>query len=444
MATIAEDRFIDTKQWFTTLFGLYENTLNGRKSRPFHSLRRAAIERIGELNFPTRRDEDWKYTSVTRLLQPKYKDPEVERLNAAQIEPFHFEGLEGNVLVFVNGHYDASLSTRRPLPEGVALLSMEEAMESDEYRPMVEQYLNQWARQEDNPFVVLNTAFARDGVFIHVPKGVAVTEPIHLLNVTVPGADPLLISPQSLVIAERNSELTLLDTFHALEREGEPYFTNAVNCFVVKEGANLRHYKLQQESTTGYQINNTLAYQDKDSTYSNLAVDLGGKVVRNNLSAILKESGTTTNMYAAFLGNGEQHIDHQTFMDHAVPHCQSNELYKGILTDRARGVFNGKVMVRPDAQKTNAFQQNSTLVLSDTAVMDTKPQLEIFADDVRCSHGATIGQLDEDSVFYLRSRGLSDKEARTLLQQAFLREVLDFIEIDTVREKIDRLMVEKF
>lgn len=444
MATIAEDRYIDTKQWFTTLFGLYESTLNGRKDKPLHRIRRAAIDRIGELNFPTRRDEDWKYTSVTPLLQPRYKDPQPLSLNAEKIKPFLFEGIDAYVLVFVNGRYDESLSIRQPLPEGVTVLPMEKAMDEEAFRPLIESHLGQWARKENNPFVVLNAAFARDGVFVHARKGVALTTPIHLLNVTVPEEEPLLINPQSLIIAERHSELTILDSFHVLDGGSAPYFTNAVNCFVVEEGAHLRHYKLQQEGPNGYQVNNTLAYQEKDSTYSNLAADLGGKVVRNNLSAILKAPGTTTNMYAAFLGNGDQHIDHQTFIDHAVPHCQSNELYKGVLTDQARGVFNGKVMVRPDAQKTNAFQQNSTLVLSDKAVMDTKPQLEIFADDVRCSHGATIGQLDEDSVFYLRSRGLTDQEARALLQHAFIREVLDFIEIEAVREKVDRLMVEKF
>ena len=211
----------------------------------------------------------------------------------------------------------------------------------------------------------------------------------------------------------------------------------------MKANANVKHYKLQNESSNGNQINNTIVSQDRDSVYSSYVADLGGKIVRNNLSSHLQDSGTNTNMYGVYLGKGKQHIDNQSFLDHAFPHCESNQLYKGILDDQSRGVFNGKVTVQPDAQKTNAYQQNSSLVISETAVMDTKPQLEIFADDVRCSHGATIGQLDEDSIYYLRTRGMNRDQAKATLQFAFLAEVLSHFPLESVRVKIAEMIEEK-
>jgi Fe-S cluster assembly protein SufD len=213
---------------------------------------------------------------------------------------------------------------------------------------------------------------------------------------------------------------------------------------VLKRNAIVDHYRIQDEDENAFFINNTEIEQLRDSIYSSYVIDLGGKLVRNNLNSILKDSGTTTNFYGLYVGMKKQHIDNQTFIDHAYPNCDSNELYKGILTDKAKGVFNGKIMVRPDAQKTNAFQKNHSLVLSKTAKMNSKPQLEIYADDVKCSHGATIGQLNKEALYYMRSRGLSEKEAVSVLKQAFLTEITDLIKIDPVREKVEQMLVDKF
>jgi len=445
MAIVAEDKFADIKDWFTTQFEVQESSLNGQKGRPLYAFRRSAIERLPELDFPTRRDEDWKYTSVTRLLKPKYVAPKPVQLNAAQLQPYLYEGLDVNLLVFVNGVYDESLSQVQELAGEAILTTVEEAMDKDVYKAEVEKYYSQWVEHSNDPFLNLNAAFAHKGIFIHVPKNTALERPIHLLHLSVPQEEPQLISPQSLIIAEQGSEATVLESFHTLGAEaGEPCLTNAVNRIIVEPNARVRHFRIQWKDEESFLINNTVVDQQRDSTYTSFSADLGGRLVRNNLSALLKDEHTMTNMHAVFLGKGDQHIDTQTFIDHAFPHAESNELVKGILTEKARGVFNGKILVRQDAQKINAFQQNSTLVLSDKAQMDTKPQLEIFADDVRCSHGATIGQLDEDAVFYLRSRGLTDQQARSLLQHAFIREVIDFIPIEQVRQKVDVMVEEKF
>lgn len=445
MPTVAEDRYADIKEWFTSLFDLQESSLNGQKEKPLYALRKAAIDRLPELEFPTRRNEDWKYTSVARLLQHQYKISAAPALEAGRIAPFLFSDLDVNLLVFVNGEFDESLSQMEDLPGDAILTTVEDAMNRDEYKGLIEKHFSTWIEESKDPFINLNAAFARHGIFIHVPKNVTVKKPVHMLHIAAPGDEPQLMTPQSLIIADQSSDLTLMESFHSLDnKDGQPYLTALVNRMVVGPNARIRHYKIQDEHEDGFMINNTVVDQERDSTYTSFAADLGGRIVRNNLSALLQDTGTMTNMYSVFLGDGEQHIDNQTFIDHAFPHAQSNELYKGILTDRARGVFNGQVMVRQDAQKINAFQQNSTLVLSDKAQMDSKPQLEIFADDVRCSHGATIGQLDEGAVFYLRSRGLTDKESRSMLQHAFIREVIDFIGIDQVREAVDQMVERKF
>jgi Fe-S cluster assembly protein SufD len=253
---------------------------------------------------------------------------------------------------------------------------------------------------------------------------------------------PFLFHPLRLFEVATGGQLSVIDTFDGADSAS--YFANVVNIFHVHANAHAFHYKLQNESETAFQINNTTAYQEQDSTYTNLALDLGGRIVRNNLNTIHRGQNITSNLYGALNINGDQHVDNQTFIDHAIPHCQSNELYKAVLDGKSNGVFNGKVMVRRDAQKTNAYQQNAALVLSDKANMDSKPQLEIYADDVKCSHGATIGQLDQTSMFYLRSRGMSEKTAKETLQYAFLIEVLEQIDNEAVQEKAEALLYQKF
>jgi Fe-S cluster assembly protein SufD len=436
----------DSREKFIELFQQYENSLNGQKYYAGHAIQKAAIQRFSnDVNFPTRRNEDWKYTNVTQLLQPLYEQPKLVDIAAEDIKSFLFEGVDAYVLVFVNGTYNKELSSKEELSKKIIVQDISSGLQEDGLtKATTSEYLNKWANEATNSFRVLNTAFAQNGIYMYVPDGLVLDRPVHILNISHTEEEATVISPQKIIVAGKNSKLTVIETYHHLTNSQQTYFTNTVTQLVLKRNAIVDHYRIQDENETAYFINNTEIEQLRDSTYSSYALDLGGKLVRNNLSSILKDSGTTTNFYGLYVGVNKQHIDNQTFIDHAYPHCDSNELYKGILMDKSQGVFNGKIMVRKDAQKTNAFQQNHSLVLSKTAKMNSKPQLEIFADDVKCSHGATIGQLNKEALYYMRSRGLSEKEAVSILKQAFLTEITELIKIDPVKEKVEQMLVDKF
>ncbi len=429
---------------FLTLFGELERGLNGQKEKPVHQIRQTAIDRLSQLAFPTRRDEEYKYTSVTRIVTEDYDLEPTAELDAATVDQYRIPDLNAATLVFVNGQYRSDLSDEQDLPEGMRLQTIEDALQQAKDQPILNDLLINTAEDGVDPFLVMNAAFAKNGYYLHVPKKTEVEKPLHFLYINTEQDKPYLFSPQRIIVAEPSSKCTIVETFHSTAPGTAKYFGNLFNRMVIRENAEVHHYKIQRESLEAFQMNNTEVFQYQDSRYSNYTIDLGGRIVRNNLHAIHRGQNVTSNFYGSFYGRRDQHIDNHTFIDHAIPHCQSNELYKGILTDKARGVFNGKVMVRKDAQKTNAFQQNSSLVLSDKAVMDSKPQLEIFADDVKCSHGATIGQLEEDSVFYLRSRGLTDARAREALQYAFLLEVLEFMPHEAMRTFAEQQINNKF
>jgi len=436
----------DSREKFIELFRLFENTLNGQKEYVGHTIKKTAIQRLStDVNFPTRKNEDWKYTNVAELLQVQYQQPKLVDITIADLNPFLFEGLDAYLLVFVNGKYNKVLSSTDELSKKIIVQDISAGLQEDGLtKAIASDYLNKWASKEKNSFIVLNTAFAQNGIFIYVPDGLVVDRPVHILNIAFTKDEASIISPQKIIIVGENSKLSVIETYHSINNPQQTYFTNTVSQLVLKRNAIVDHYKIQDEGENASFINNTEVEQMRDSTYSSYVVDLGGKLVRNNLSSILKDSGTNTNFYGIYIGMDKQHIDNQTFIDHAYPNCNSNELYKGILTDNAKGVFNGKIMVRPDAQKTNAFQKNHSLVLSKGASMNSKPQLEIFADDVKCSHGATIGQLNEEALYYMRSRGLSKKEAISVLKQAFLTEITELIKIDSVREKVEQMLQNKF
>jgi len=397
------------------------------------------MERLESMGFPARKDEDYKYTYVTKIAKQTFSEGKGAIIGENVVKAASFEGMDAYQLVFVNGVLNTELSNIDNQIEGLTISDLKTAYDNTDTHAVIENALT--SNLGINAFVALNTALSHGGTFIHVSRGTQVDKPIHLTNITVSGGEAIMTNPQVLVIAEESSEVSIIET-HSAINDGA-YFTNALSRFIVGKNAHVHHYKLQNESLNAFQINNSIATQERDSTYSSYVLDLGGKTVRNNLSSHLQSSGTNTNLYGVYLAKGNQHIDNQSFIDHAHPHCESNELYKGIIDDKGRGVFNGKVNVRQDAQKTNAFQQNSSLVLSNTATMDTKPQLEIFADDVKCSHGATIGQMDETSIYYLRTRGMSLEQARSMLQFAFVAEVLENFQLEGVKEKALALMNEK-
>jgi Fe-S cluster assembly protein SufD len=442
MSIISKDRDIKTKAWLEVLFRSYEEGLNGLRSHPISAFKKNAFLKLQEERFPTRKDEDWKYTNVSPIIKNSYQQGVLSGIDSSLLSEYSFEGLEVVKIVLVNGILSDSLSTLENIPSGVSITSLKDVFQNDTQAALVDKLLLQKSGTAVNTFLPMNLAFAKHGYLIETEKNAVVEKPFHFIYINTQSDDAHFTHPQMFINADQNSQLTVVESYHCPDAEAT-YFSNAANYIHVGKNAMVDHYRLQYESKSAFQINNTIVTQERDSEYSNYSVDLGGKIIRNNLSTELLDSGTQTNYYGLYLGLENQHIDNQTFIDHAMPHCQSNELYKGILTDKARGVFNGKVLVRQDAQKTNAYQQNSSLVLSNDAVMDAKPQLEIYADDVKCSHGATIGQLDDNSIFYLKSRGLNDEAARNLLQKAFLGEVAAHFKIEAIREKVLKKIDEK-
>ncbi|MFM7055005.1 MAG: Fe-S cluster assembly protein SufD, partial [Bacteroidota bacterium] len=342
-------------------------------------------------------------------------------------------GKDVTLLVFENGLFQESLSS--PLPSDYAIKNLA----SVRHDAAVKQYLGKIAQLENESFVALNTAFVNDGVFIHVPAKKIVDKPVHILYVN---SDKEPAITRNLIIAEPESSIQIFESYHSLDIACEGITTNVTEV-VVKRNGNVTWVKAQLENELTSQISFTQVEQEQDSRFSSTIVTTGGHLVRNNLHIRLTGTNCNSYMYGLYLLSGEQLCDNHTLVDHAMPHCESNELYKGVLGGKSTGVFNGKIFVRQDAQKTNAYQSNKNILLSDDAQMNTKPQLEIFADDVKCSHGTTTGQLDDEALFYLRARGIGEQSARTLLNIAFAADVLDHIEMETLKQNLQSIAEEK-
>ncbi|MFQ5630682.1 MAG: Fe-S cluster assembly protein SufD [bacterium] len=422
-------------------FQIFENNLDGQTAHPFHNTRQAAMRAFAELGIPTTRHEEWKYTNVLPIFKNKLVYPQQHvRLHKDQVRKFAFDGMADNMIVLLNGRFSQELSTIPFATNGIKIESLANTLVTK--NGDVEKYLSKYASFENEPFVALNTAFATDGTLIHISENIVLEKPVHLCHISVSEEGTSLIHPRTLIIAGKNSQAHIIESFHALSEK--PYFTNAVSEIVLGENATLEHIKVQQENRAAFHIASSTILQASSSRYTSANVDLGGAIVRNNLNVVLDGEGCEAHLYGFFMGTGTQLIDNHTMIDHARPHCESNELYKGILDEKSKGVFNGKVMVRPDAQKTNAFQENKCLLLTDDAVMNAKPQLEIFADDVKCSHGATVGQLDDDALFYLRARGIGEEKANAILRHAFASDVFNHIEVDAVKNKLEAIIFEHF
>jgi Fe-S cluster assembly protein SufD len=388
----------------------FEKSRAGRGETAANRLRKAAIARFAELGWPGPRDEDWRFTSLAPLLAVPFA------LGTA-----------------------AGLPPQRPasLPEGVIVCRLDEAIEA--HPQLLFDHLARYADFKVHVFSALNTAFLRDGFFIYIPAGRAVEEAIYLPTTVAEGRAPLpqVWHRRCLVVLERDATATVVESFAGCGT----YFTNAVTEIALADGAALHHYKLQRESRDAFHLHILQVQQGRGSRFASHSITFGGSWTRNEVNALLAGQAADCTLNGLYLGDAARHIDNRTFIDHAQPNCASHELYKGILTDRAHGVFNGKILVRPDAQKTDAKQTNQTLLLSDDAVINSKPQLEIYADDVKCTHGATVGQLDEDAVFYLRSRGISDADARSLLTFAFANDIVGRIQVEPVRRDLERLLL---
>ncbi len=429
------------KETYLDAMGAAEKELAGAPSW-LRELRRGAVSRFAEVGFPTTRDEEWKYTDVTPILQAGFK-PVAQGVNGVdriQLERFWFENLPSHRLVFVNGHYSGKLSTPGAWPEGVTVRSLAEALRDQAQR--LEPYLGHYAPEKTHGFAALNTALFTDGACIHLARGARVAQPIHLLYVTTGGAaDPLLSQPRNLVVAEEDSQAVLIENHVAVGEAS--YFTNALTEVVVGPQAMIEHYRLQEEGAQAYHIGGLHVHLDRDGRFTAHGIDLGGRLVRNDLRSVLDAEGAECQLNGLYVIGGRQHVDNHTHIDHAKPRGTSREFYKGVLDGRSRAVFHGRVVVHPDAQHTDAQQVNNNLLLSRDAEADTKPQLEIYADDVKCAHGATVGQLDPDALFYLRSRAVDEAAARDLLTYAFARDVLNRIRLEPVRSQLERNLAAK-
>ena len=415
-----------------------------RESEPawLRILRKTAIGSFQKSGFPTLKDEDWKHTNVAPVVRTPFRfDPQAEaqRIPGDLIEAYTFGLLKCSQLVFVNGRFAPKLSYLRWLPEGVRVRSLQEILHFDP--KALEQELGRVASVDRQPFAALNTAFLQDGAFVHVPKGRVVEEPIHLLYVSTSQDPPAVSYPRNLILLDDASQATVIESYVGLDKGS--YFTNAVTEFRVGNGANLDHYKMQRESEAAFHFSNTALIQGRSSTVASTSIDLGGGLVRNDVNTLFTDEGGSLALNGLYVLRDAQHCDNHTFIDHAKPNCTSTELFKGILDARSRGIFYGKILVRKDAQKTNARQTNKNLLLSQEAFADSTPGLEILADDVKCAHGSTVGQHDENAIFYLRSRGIDEDAARTLLTYAFAAELINQVKVASMRIKLDQLILSR-
>jgi len=393
-------------------------------------LRARAMERFEALGFPTTRHEEWKYTSVQPIAETTFRGAGG---TASLADVTRAIGDSAIRLVFVNGRYVPELSSADGLPTGVRVSNVAASLDS------AEDHLGRYVSIADQHFVALNTALFTDGAYIRVPSGKVVETPIHVLYLGVSGGGPVASHVRNLYVVEENAQATIVETYAG---EGT-YFTNVVTEIVESADANLDHYKVQIESEGAYHVATQRLEQAGPSVFSSHNISFGGALVRNDINSRLGGEYIESTINGLYVVNGRQHVDNHTAIDHAMPNCASHELYKGIMDGRSTGVFNGKIFVRQDAQKTDAKQTNQNLLLSRDAVIDTKPQLEIYADDVRCTHGATVGQLDSDALFYLRSRGIGLADARGLLVHAFASDVLNRIKIDSLRERMEEALSRK-
>ena len=465
---------------YLSLFQQQEPTLAAVSPSWMGPIRKAGIHRFADLGFPTSKNEEWKFTNVSPMARIPFQPVTADGPGRADASLLQFvvdpaRDLDCIRLVFVNGLYSPDLSAIGALPKGARLGSLARALTVND--PAVEAHLARYAGYEVHPFVALNTAFMHDGAFVEVAKDVVLEKPIHLLYVSTRNGQPTVTHPRNLFLVGRGSQVNIIEAYVGVgtgswkletrnskietrDSQSEPeasfefpisnfggggiYFTNSVTEVVVGEGAVVDYCKVQQESAQAFHVASLNFQQERSSSVTTHAIAFGGALDREEVTTVLGGEGGESLLHGLYVINGEQHVDNHTVIDHAKPHCSSRELYKGILDGASSGVFNGKIIVRKDAQKTDSKQTNKNLVLSDDAVINTKPELQILADDVRCTHGATIGQLDAESLFYLRSRGIGKNEARDVLTYAFAQDIIDRVKVPSLKDHLEKVLFEKF
>ncbi len=424
--------------------GLYKENIakiSGNSSPYLNSFREKAFEKFLELGIPTKKNEAYKYTNLNIFFDHDYKSYFMpERSDFVKAEEFRCDvtDLDAHGIVLLNGFYPTINEKLRQLPSGVWIGSLNEA--AVRFPDKIEKHYARYAKSETDGLIHLNTAMASDGVFVYVPEGVTLKKPVQVVNL-VQSDEDMFNQHRNLIIVEKNAEFSLIICDHTLSPQ--KFLTNAVTEVFVGENAHFDIIRVQNEHNAACKITHTFIHQEKNSVTSSNNITLHGGLIRNSTYHYLGGEGAESFSYGLFLTDKWQHVDNFVNVDHAFPHCTSNQLFKGVLDDMSTGAFNGRILVRPDAQGTLAYQKNNNILLTNDAKMDTKPQLEIYADDVKCSHGATVGQLDDDALFYLQSRGINKREARLMLMFGFAHEVIQNIKIEPLRERMDNLVMQR-
>lgn len=431
----------DKKEWYKEQFRTFEKGLNGQKSLPIHNLRKQALEQFLALDFPDSKNEDWKYTNIEPILNRTFEtvpNKTQNEVTSKHIEPFSISDTLAQ-LVFVDGRFSETLSKISALPKGITVKSLSRALAEENTK--IQSRIIERLKSNKNIFTALNSAFVLDGVYVEVADHAILKMPVYILYVSASRDKSFFNQPYNLIQVGQNARISIIENYVSL---GDGYaFTNSYTDMSIGAEAIVEYVKIQQENTKTYHIGSTEITQDRSSHLKHMLITSGGAMVRNAVQLNLNAEGIESTLDGVYLTQGTQHVDNRTIIHHAKPNCNSHELYKGILDGKSTGVFNGKIIVHPDAQKTDAKQSNKNLLLSQDATMNTKPQLEIFADDVKCTHGATIGRLEEESLFYLRTRGIGKEQARNMLTYAFAGEIVIRISHEPTRAYLDGLLLDR-
>lgn len=428
---------MELKEKLVSSFMAFEDMVD--VDSPVHDIRTEAIKHFENEGFPTKKLEAWKYTSLNTVLKHDYSvfPKHEEALEFKDVKKYFIHDIDSYKIIFVDGKYSSYLS--QTTHDGIDVCLMSAALTKPKYRLVIENYFNKIATKDG--LSSLNTAFSAEGAYIHIPKNKLVEKPIQIIHFSTGNEAALMLQPRNLVVVDENSHVQIIERHQSLT--DNPVLTNSVTEIFANKRAIVDYYKIQNDRETASLIDNTFINQKQESIAKVHTFSFGGKITRNNLNFYQNGERIDSTMKGITIIGNKQHVDHNTLVHHIEPNCESHQDYKGIFGDSATGVFNGKVLVEKEAQKTDAFQANNNILLSDKASINTKPQLEIFADDVKCSHGCTIGQLDESAMFYLRSRGIPEKEARGLLMFAFSNNVLDSVKIPEIKNRITKIIASK-
>jgi Fe-S cluster assembly protein SufD len=429
----------DLKEKILEEYKNIEKTFTG-ESAELHHIRDNAKEYFKTFSFPNKKMEDWRFTKINPIVNNNFdfvKDK--QKIEKNVLRNFLIPNLKANLIVLINGEYSSENSKIISEHKSLFIGNLREALKTQ--KDIFEKYFAKYADYKADGFTALNTAWALDGAYIYIPADLELKEPVMILNIMDSRKSKVIGQPRNLIIAEKNSKVHIIEEYYSIGENDA--FSNVVTEIYANENSNIQYYKIQNEELNSFHVGTTQVFQEKSSVFDSVTISWGGSVIRNNLNSYLNGENIECNFKGLYYITGKQHVDNHTLADHATPNCHSNEFYKGIIDGEADGVFNGKIMVRKDAQKTNAYQMNKNILLSNNAVINSKPQLEIYADDVKCSHGATTGQIDKEQLFYLKTRGIGEKEGRRLLLYAFANEIIEDIQIEELKNYLEKKLSKK-